>query len=266
MKTLKTNFIISRSGINPEGLLYDINNSSGTVGQFLGKNSTNKLQWTTAVPGTWDGTANSDLDMNGYNIISPGDALAISCTNGMTLTGDSINLTSVGNSIDLYSPQAISITAGDGVYITATNDPMTLTATNVDMNLTAGTTMTLQSADMILTADNISLTTNDTGISITAADNIALTSTNADISIHSGTGISILTNDGNLTINSGADTLNLYGNDINLGSGAATINLNASDSINLTCPVVTIPSITTTIPGTPGVIYRDASGFLKISI
>ena len=67
----------------------------------------------------WSGLATSDLDMNGFNIVAPGNGLGISADNAINLTGDSIVLTSTSNSIDINSNVAMTLTAGTNIALIA---------------------------------------------------------------------------------------------------------------------------------------------------
>jgi hypothetical protein len=85
------------------------------------------------------------------NTISSGGMIT---TGILNLNGDSVSINTTGNNVGINSGTSVNILATDGVYLTASNDPMTLTSAAL---------MTLNSADGItLQADlDINLTTNN---------------------------------------------------------------------------------------------------------
>jgi len=110
-----------------------------------------------------------------------------------------------------------------------------------DVNFLAGPTSNLNTVLTNGNTTDLTAVFQNTLVSPTTINTLSSAgmSSNGNISISAGTVVSITSNDGGITVNSGADALNLYGNDIFLGN-AATINLTASDNINITSSPVYI--------------------------
>lgn len=80
------------------------------------------------------------------NTISSGGMVT---TGILNLNGDSVSINTTGNNVGINSGTSVNIVATDGVYLTASNDPMTLTSAALmtlnsadDINLTATTSLT----------------------------------------------------------------------------------------------------------------------------
>ena len=101
------------------------------------------------------------------------------------MNGDSISLNTTGNNIGINSGTSVNITATDGVYLTASNDPMTLTSAAL-MTITGNDGLTM-------TANNNPMTLSCVGanISMTASDDIGLTTANDAISLSAGLNINL---------------------------------------------------------------------------
>jgi hypothetical protein len=149
----------------------------------------------------------TDINMNGQAITATGltlplsaDAMTLTTTIGaIALNGDSISLTTTGNNIGLSSGTSVNITASDGVYLTATNDPMNLTATNVNMALLSADGMTLTTS-----GNPLALTATGVGMTMNATDDIVLTSTADAITLNADLDVNITSQTGNINLT--ADT------------------------------------------------------------
>ena len=108
-------------------------------------------------------------------------------------------MTTTGNNIGMSSGTSVNITASDGVYLTATNDPFNLTATNVNMALLSADGMTLTTS-----GNPLALTANGINIVLTATDDIGLVSTADAINLTANLGVGLTSQTGNINLT--ADT------------------------------------------------------------
>jgi len=189
-----------------------------------------------------DITSGSNLDLVASdNISASADAMTFTTTTGaIDLTGDSVNLTSIGNNISLTSPQAINITAGDGMYLTATDD-IVLTSTADAITLNANLDVTLTA-----TQGYINITSTNDEINLTANNLISLTSNTGNIEL-------IPFNDDGVT-ESGIVRINK--NNSLLGDGfltAGTINISSDEIGSTISPQLTLTNLNATAGTTNGV-------------
>jgi hypothetical protein len=124
--TLKQNNIVCKN-LTAQNL-YDINNSSGTANQFLGKDGTNQLEWTTAVPAAItvqaaNGTIALIPSMNRSTYILTGtSATQTFTTTGLTgePAGFCVYLRNGNNATGLTKDITITIPAGSTTLHTIT--------------------------------------------------------------------------------------------------------------------------------------------------
>ena len=142
---------------------------------------------TLVLPSFINTISSTGMSNNNDLALSSGVNMTLNAPNGsITTNSDSISMTTTGNNIGMSSGTSVNITASDGVYLTATNDPMNLTATNVNMALLSADGMTLTTS-----GNPLSLTANGVNIAMTATDDIGLTSTADAISLTAGLDINL---------------------------------------------------------------------------
>ena len=113
------------------------------------------------------GNTGTDKDIHLVNSVGPItntiSSAGMSIPTGiLNLNGDSVSINTTGNNVGINSGTSVNIVATDGVYLTASNDPMTLTSAAL---------MTLNSADDI----NLTATTSLTGkIDVNATDGLVI--------------------------------------------------------------------------------------------
>ena len=114
------------------------------------------------------GNTGTDKDIHLVNSVGPItntiSSAGMSIPTGiLNLNGDSVSINTTGNNVGINSGTSVNIVATDGVYLTASNDPMTLTS--------SAALMTLNSADDI----NLTATTSSTGkINVNATNGVVI--------------------------------------------------------------------------------------------
>jgi len=106
--------IITTQALRPDGGIKDITNSTGLAGEYLSKNGSNQLSWSSSAPATWAPTAMSDLDMNGFKITdnvgnlnlqaSGGNNVVINSSGGAKLIQTAGETQVIGDTGSAYTP------------------------------------------------------------------------------------------------------------------------------------------------------------------
>lgn len=190
---------INGNALRSQNIYMDNTSGTGNTGAYISliPDSTNQIILNDGGATAFSNTINyssmtisdtlNTLTIDQTNITHSGATgpLTITGNNAINLNGDSIQMTTTGNNIGFSSGTSVNITATDGVYLTASNDPMTLTSASL-MTITGndGLTMTANNNPMTLTCNGAS-------ISMTASDDIGLTTATDAINLNAGLGINL---------------------------------------------------------------------------